>query len=141
MAVDWYYEVGGNKLGPVPVQVLQQLVSTGQVGGQTPVWCEGMPRWVAALSLPILAHAPAAPAGGAMHLVMPVGPQSSFAITAGYLGLFSFVMILAPLAILFGVLGLRDIRSHPEKRGVGRAWTGLVLGSIWLIVLIVLLVS
>ena len=30
----------------------------------------------------------------------------------------------------FGILGLREIKAHPEKRGKGRAITGIVLGSL-----------
>jgi hypothetical protein len=34
----------------------------------------------------------------------------------------------APLAVLFGILGVRDIRRHPDKYGMGRAIFGLVMG-------------
>jgi hypothetical protein len=67
--------------------------------------------------------------GGALNLLIPMAPQSGFAIAAGYLGLFSFFVVTAPLAIIFGVLALRDLKAHPEKRGMGRAITGIVLGG------------
>lgn len=65
-----------------------------------------------------------------MRLILPVG-QSVYAIIAGYLGLFSLVFLPAPLAILFGVLALRDIKKHPNLGGRGRAIFGLVMGVIF----------
>ncbi len=137
---DWYYGVGGNKLGPIQLAQLEQLVATGQVGPQTLVWHEGMPTWVPVHSLPFL-NAPRPPAddGGALNLLLPVGPQSGFAIAAGYLGLFGFFAITAPLAIIFGIVALSDLKKHPEKRGTGRALTGIVLGSLFTIVVAALL--
>jgi hypothetical protein len=127
---DWYYGNGTDRLGPVSPETLQQLVATGQLGPGSQVWCKGMPAWVPAASLPFLQTQRRRDDGGALNLLLPMAPQSGFAIAAGYLGLFSFFMVTAPLAIIFGVLGLRDIKAHPEKRGVGRAITGIVLGSL-----------
>jgi len=66
----------------------------------------------------------------AMRLILPVG-RSIYAIIAGYLGLVSVIFLPAPLAILFGILGLRDIKKNPKLGGKGRAIFGLVMGTIF----------
>lgn len=82
--------------------------------------------------------APALPRGGigddaGMRLLMPVG-RSGWAIAAGYLGLFSLVLVPAPFAILVSILAIRDIRrsagSAKVKHGMGRAIFGLVMGIL-----------
>lgn len=77
----------------------------------------------------------------AMRAIMPVG-RSGYAITAGYLALFSVLVIPAPFAILFGILAIRDIRrskgSENEKHGMGRAVFGIVMGSLVLSALVVI---
>jgi hypothetical protein len=50
------------------------------------------------------------------------------------------VPFLAPVAILLGILAIRDLRKHPEKHGLGRAVFGLVMGSIVTLALIVWLI-
>jgi hypothetical protein len=64
-----------------------------------------------------------------MRIILPVG-RSGWAIAAGYLGLFGLVVIPAPLALLVGLVAIRDLRRHPEKRGAGRAWFGVVVGLL-----------
>ena len=68
----------------------------------------------------------------------PMPPYSGFAITSFVLGLASFVLyiVLVPpiLAIVFGILSLRDHSKRPYLRGKWMAVTGLVLGSIMLVV-------
>ena len=68
-----------------------------------------------------------------MRLLMPVG-RSGWAIAAGYLGLFSLVLVPAPFAILVSILAIRDIRrsvgSAKVKHGMGRAIFGLVMGIL-----------
>lgn len=138
MQGEWFYGVAANRLGPVSATVLQQMAQSGQINPLTNVWSEGMPQWVPAGTLPLLyppgtmqRFAPPASDGGALNLLLPMGPQSGFAIAAGYLGLFGlFLAPLSILAIIFGVLALRDLKSHPEKRGKGRAITGIVLGAL-----------
>ena len=64
-----------------------------------------------------------------MRILLPVG-RSPLAIVAGYLGLFSVLLVPAPLALLFGILAVVDIRKHPKNRGMGRAIFGIVMGAI-----------
>ncbi|MBW3624141.1 MAG: DUF4190 domain-containing protein [Armatimonadetes bacterium] len=75
----------------------------------------------------------------AMRFLLPVG-RSGLAIAAGYAGLFAVTLILAPVALILGILALRDLRRHPDKIGKGRATFGLVmglLGSVFLALLII----
>lgn len=65
----------------------------------------------------------------AMRMLLPVG-RSLWAIAAGYLGLFSAVFCPAPLAIIVSLIAIWDIRTHPEKHGLGRAIFGLVMGIL-----------
>jgi hypothetical protein len=62
--------------------------------------------------------------------VVPIN-VSGLAIAAGYLGLFSLLLLPAPFALLFGIFGLRDIGAHPGKRGKGRAVTGIIFGGLF----------
>lgn len=138
MQGQWFYGVATNRLGPVAVPELQRLAQMGQINPMTMVWSEGMPQWIPAGTLPFLYPPGAMQAmaamqndGGALNLLVPVGPQSGMSIAAGYCGLFGLLFwIIAPLGIVFGILGLRDIKAHPEKRGKGRAITGIVCGAI-----------
>lgn len=59
--------------------------------------------------------------------------RSALSIVAGYVGLFSVLVVPAPFAVGFGWLALRDLRRHPEKRGRGRAWFAIVLGGLVLL--------
>jgi hypothetical protein len=61
--------------------------------------------------------------------LLPVG-RSGWAIAAGYLGLFSFVIFPAPLALICALLAIRDIRRHPRRHGMGRAIFGLIMGIL-----------
>lgn len=70
-----------------------------------------------------------------MRMLLPVG-RSVWAIAAGYLGLLSLLGIFAPPALICGILAIRDIRQHPEKHGLGRAWFGIVMGILGSIALV-----
>ena len=70
-----------------------------------------------------------------MRLLLPVG-RSGYAIVAGYLGLFSLLVIPAPLALVFGILAVRDIGRNPKKHGMGRAVFGIIMGALGTIVVI-----
>lgn len=73
-----------------------------------------------------------------MRMLLPVG-RSGYAIAAGYLGLLSVLMIFAPLALLFGILALLDIKKNPKKLGAGRAWFGIIMGAVFTPLLLVMI--
>lgn len=90
---------------------------------------------------------PATPTAGrlgddaGMRLLLPVG-RSGLAIAAGYLGLFSLVLVPAPIALIVSILAIRDIQrsklSAHEKHGLGRAVFGLVMGLLGTLLLAVI---
>jgi|TARA_B100000678_G_scaffold210567_1_gene178119 hypothetical protein len=71
----------------------------------------------------------------AMRMLLPVD-RSGYAIAAGYLGLVSILLVFAPFALIFGILGIRDIRNNSEKHGMGRAIFGVVMGALFSILLL-----
>ncbi len=76
----------------------------------------------------------------AMRMLLPVD-RSGYAIAAGYLGLFSVLLVFAPFALLFGILGARDIKKNKDKHGMGRAIFGIIMGAIFTIPFIGLIFS
>ena len=74
-----------------------------------------------------------------VRMLIPVG-RSGLAIAAGYAGLFAVLVFPAPIAVLLGILAVRDIRKNPHKHGMGRAVFGLVMGVLFTVLLAVLLV-
>jgi hypothetical protein len=72
--------------------------------------------------------------------LLPTG-RSGLAIAAGYLGLFSILVMFAPISLVVGILALRDLKRTPGKLGKGRAIFGIVMGALFSIVLILLIAS
>jgi hypothetical protein len=65
-------------------------------------------------------------------------PYSRAANAARWLGFLSFLPLIGLAAFTAGLLGVRDLRRHPGRRGLGRAVFGLVAGGLttlgWLLV-------
>lgn len=154
----WYYRRGEAQLGPVSWEELVGAARAGGLGTGDLVWTDGMAQWQPAASIPGLLpeqpsgamppmrpaySGPARPSAGddpMMRMLLPVG-RSGWAIAAGYLGLLSFLGIFAPVALVVGIVAVRDIKQHPEKHGLGRAWFGIVMGILGSIALAVLIGS
>lgn len=70
------------------------------------------------------------------RLLMPVGRPAT-AIIAGYYGLFSFIpMFGLPFQItgtVCGFLALRALEKNPQLSGAGRAWFGIIIGILGLL--------
>jgi hypothetical protein len=87
-------------------------------------------------SQPGKAHFQAVTTNDAMvRAILPVG-RSGWAIAAGYLALFSVLIVPAPFALFCGVMAVRDIRRNPSRHGMGRAVFGLVMGGLGVVVLL-----
>ena len=71
---------------------------------------------------------------------MPIG-RSWWALVAGYLGIMSIIPVFAPFAIATGVMAIRDIQQYPEKKGLGRAWFGIIMGVIFGAIGLIILVA
>jgi hypothetical protein len=65
-------------------------------------------------------------------------PYSRWASAARWLGISSFLPLVGLAAVTAGFLGVRDLRRHPGRQGLGRAVFGLVAGGLtslgWLFV-------
>jgi hypothetical protein len=76
---------------------------------------------------------------GGPQMTPPAPASNGMAIAAlvcGIIGLFIFEIILGPLAIIFGGLGLRNANRGSGRKGLAIA--GLVLGIIDVLVLILI---
>ncbi|HET6247931.1 MAG TPA: GYF domain-containing protein [Tepidisphaeraceae bacterium] len=161
----WHYTQNGAQQTPISDTELRQRAADGRLKPMDMVWCEGMPQWgpagnitglfPAAAVLPPPMPAPGAapinyygnpagyrpPASGigqdaGMRMLLPVG-RSPWAIVAGYLGLLSVIILPAPLAVIFSIIAIMDIKKHPEKHGMGRAIFGLIMGIVFSIGLLI----
>lgn len=73
-------------------------------------------------------------------------PKSLVAYYCGVFGLIPCAgLVLAPLALTFGIMALGHLRRYPDAGGGGHAITGIVLGSLsglaHLIVLVFILIG
>jgi hypothetical protein len=75
-----------------------------------------------------------------VRMLLPVG-RSGLAIAAGYLGIFSLFPIFGPIAVLVGILAIRDINAHPDKHGMGRAIFGIVAGGLATLLMLVVFIA
>ena len=73
-----------------------------------------------------------------VKMLTPIG-RSGYAIAAGYLGLLSFFGVLAPLAIVYGIIAIIDISKNSHKHGMGRAIFGIEMGFIFTYLYIVMI--
>jgi hypothetical protein len=156
--VSWYFAQAGTQYGPVTPEALAGYVSTGVLGPADLVWGPGMAVWQPASTIPwlfapaaavppppLVPYATAVPSSSlgddpVMRAILPVG-RAPRAIVAGYLGLFSILILPAPLALTTGILAVRDIRRNPRKHGMGRAIFGIVMGALGTIVLAAILIK
>lgn len=75
-----------------------------------------------------------------MRLLLPVG-RSVPAILAGYAGLFSILILPAPVALLLGIIAIIDIKKHPDKYGMGRAIFAVIMGGLFSIPFVLFLIG
>lgn len=143
----------GKPVGAFDLNQVRQMLASGVLVGSDYAWTQGMPAWQPLGALlgaeapppfpgaPQPAPTPQRPAepNGCLALVIPIG-RSGWAIAAGYLGLLSLLVIPAPLAVVCGVLAIKDINKNPEKIGLGRAWFGIIAGGLVMFMLLVGLV-
>jgi hypothetical protein len=98
-------------------------------------WFDGY-RWTEHIAAGPAMGAPVAGAWSAppernrsMEALLPVN-RTGLAIAAGYAGLFSMLLIFAPIALVLGILALIDLTKKPDVGGRGRAWFGVVAGAL-----------
>jgi hypothetical protein len=72
-----------------------------------------------------------------LRWILPIG-RDPLAIVAGYAGFGAFLIFLAPIALLFGILAAVSLRRHPGRLGWGRTIFGLTAGALGTLVLVAL---
>jgi hypothetical protein len=65
-----------------------------------------------------------------LQYVIPVN-TNVLAILAGYAGLVSVLCFPAPVALVLGLLALRQLARNPGQHGKGRAVFGIVMGALF----------
>lgn len=128
----WQVVADGRPAGEYTEEYLVQLAAAGRVNPTDLFWQPGMVAAAPAHSLaPFNQYLPSPRLGddAAMRWLLPVG-RSPWAIAAGYLGLLSVLIVVGPLALGAGLLALRQMKRNPRLHGKGRAWFGIVAGSL-----------
>jgi hypothetical protein len=69
-----------------------------------------------------------------LEMLVPVN-RTPMSIAAGYLGLFSLLLVPGPVAVVVAILALRELKKKPDVGGRGRAWFGLISGALASIIL------
>jgi hypothetical protein len=102
-------------------------------------WTEGMADWqpLGTLFPPSLGTPPPVPTpvDPVLSMLIPIN-RSGWAIAAGYLALGSVLCVPAPIALFCGIMALRDLKRHPHLQGAGRAWFGIIMGSLGTVLLL-----
>ena len=127
----WYYQVGTSQTGPLAHEVFVQHARSGAFGPHCLVTADGWSGWIPAVQVPgLFAPQHGLADDATMRALLPVH-RAGTAIAAGYLGLLSPLGIFAPFAILSGVLALRTLKRETKLHGAGRAWFGIIMGSLF----------
>lgn len=164
MAKLWKVEGFEDSIGTVDLENLRFLRDSGKLEGRAVIDADSgesvdveelfadptpasapTPQPSETLAPPVIVNAaPTPPAKLAtedpLRFVVPLNP-SGWAIAAGYLGLFSVLIVFAPFAIFAGIMALRDIQKNPGKTGKGRAIFGLIMGVVGFVLLGLLMAS
>ncbi len=83
---------------------------------------------------------PAAQAEDAdLRLLVPIG-RTWQSIVAGYLGLVAIIPPLSLAAVAMGAWALADLKQRPNLTGRGRAWFGIIGGTICVVLHLGLLI-
>jgi hypothetical protein len=141
----------GAEYGPVSAEELQQWVAQNRCTPKSLVEVDGSGEWVPLATLPkfqdAFAASPAAsPASaegegegeGGVSTVIPY--KNVPALIAYYVGVFCIICppLLCFPAIILGVIGLRRVKENPEVKGTAHAWIGILSGSFFLLLSIVI---
>ena len=74
-----------------------------------------------------------------LQYVIPIN-TSGLAIAAGYVGLISVLCFPAPVALILGLLALRQLNKNPKLHGRGRAIFAIVMGVLFTLLPLALVV-
>lgn len=71
---------------------------------------------------------------GAVGFIAPVD-TSPWAMVAGYVAIFSLLLLPGPFAVVLGVVALRHCGKNPHLRGKIRAWFAISFGGLMTFIL------
>ena len=137
----------GGEYGPVSTEELQHWIAQNRCTRESLIEVDGSGEWVPLATLPEFQDAFAAPppapapasAQGDSGISTVIPYKNVPALTAYYIGVFCIICppILSIPAIVLGVKGLRNVKKNPEVKGTAHAWIGILSGSFFLILSIV----
>ena len=138
---------GGAEYGPVSTEELQHWIAQNRCTRESLVEVDGSGEWVPLATLPEYSRAFAAPVPaaaapgqgeGGVSTVIPY--KNAPALIAYYVGVFCIICppLLCLPAIILGVIGLRRVKENPEVKGTAHAWIGILSGSFFLLLSIVI---
>lgn len=145
----------GVQIGSFSETEVRSMAASGKLQQGDLYWTDGMESWRPLSEWfarpsnvpPPLYHGPAPTRmedSAGMRMLMPMG-RSVWAIAAGYLGLFSLVVLPAPLALIVSIIAILDIQkskgTEKRKYGMGRAIFGLIMGILGTVVLLLILLN
>lgn len=122
---NWYYAVGGNQQGPVPLTTLQQYVAGGMLKADDVVIKEGGTAWLPIKSVPELYAYVKPETGGGGD-----GPGAAPPAETNGLAIAGFVVSLVGCGPLGLILSLVALNSQ-NKGNRGLAIAGAVIGGIF----------
>jgi hypothetical protein len=124
----WYYLHSGAQRGPVELQMMQSLVSSGQIQPDTMVWEEGTPQWIVAQQSAQLF--PGMAPAGAGALPAPVsddpGPFVKFGnlLTRAGSGQYVATVVASPNAFY-----MLKLRRNNAAAGAAGGLVGMMIAS------------
>ena len=137
----------GGEYGPVSTEELQQWIAQNRCTRESLVEVDGSGEWVPLATLPEFQDAFAAPppasapasAQGDSGISTVIPYKNVPALIAYYVGVFCIICppLLCFPAIILGVIGLRRVKENPEIKGTAHAWIGILSGSFFLLLSIV----
>lgn len=139
----------GQHLGSFPESEARAGLAHGRFSFSDLAWTQGMTEWrylgeLLNVGTPLgFPPPPSMEDSAGMRMLLPVG-RSGWAIAAGYLGLCSLAVFPAPIALIFSLVAVYDIRKsnasgQSKKYGMGRAIFGLIAGLIGTLLLVYLI--
>jgi len=136
-----YHIIGGDgkEYGPVSADDLRGWLAEGRANGQTQARPEGTTDWQPLSSLPDFAAPCAIPPvlptpqrGDSLNKIIPY--RNVPALVGYYCAVFALIPIvgifLGLIALVLGLVGLRQARRNPATGGEVHAWVGIVLGGL-----------
>jgi hypothetical protein len=128
-----YIHRNDQQLGPFTEAEVHAQVAAGTISPQDSVWWQGQPNWIPLAQSSLMPGGAVTAGAGAMP---PVGvaqassKYATYALIAGCLSLLCGIFASIP-AIIFGHMGLKEIKKNPGLQGQGMALAGLILGYIF----------